>query len=37
MALNLGLTMNSEFRIDAGLEYVLSESENDGNTGARKE
>ena len=36
IALNLGLTTDSEFRIDAGLEYVLSESESDGNTGARK-
>lgn len=37
IALNLGLTTDSEFRIDAGLEYVLSEAESDGNTGARKE
>lgn len=36
IALNLGLTTDSEFRIDAGLEHVLSESEGDGNTGARK-
>lgn len=34
IALNLGLTTNSEFRIDAGLEYVLSQAESDGNTGA---
>lgn len=37
IALNLGLTTDSEFRIDTGLEYVLSEAENDGNTGARKD
>ncbi len=36
IALNLGLTSDSEFRIDAGLEYVLSESEKDGNTGIKK-
>lgn len=36
IALNLGLTADSEFRIDAGLEYILSESESDGNTGAGK-
>ena len=37
IALNLGLTVDSEFRIDAALEYVLSEAEADGNTGARQE
>ena len=37
IALNLGLTVDSDFRIDAGLEYALSESENSGNTGERRE
>ena len=37
IALNLGLTTDSEFRIDAGLEYVLSQAEGDGNTGVRHE
>ena len=36
IALNLGLTTDSEFRIDAGLEYVLSQAEGEGNTGIAK-
>lgn len=37
IALNLGLTNDSEFRIDAGLEYLLQENENNGNTYLEKE
>ena len=36
IALNLGLTIDSTFRIDAGLEYVLSQAESEGNTGASR-
>ena len=36
IALNLGLTVDSTFRIDAGLEYVLSQAESEGNTGATR-
>ena len=36
IALNLGLTVDSTFRIDAGLEYILSQAESDGNTGATR-
>ena len=36
IALNLGLTVDSSFRIDAGLEYVLSQAESEGNTGASR-
>lgn len=36
IALNLGLTVDSTFRIDAGLEYVLSQAESEGNTGASR-
>ncbi|HCI56965.1 MAG TPA: ATP-dependent RecD-like DNA helicase, partial [Opitutae bacterium] len=33
IALNLGLTVDSPFRIDAGIDYIISQAEGEGNTG----
>lgn len=33
IALNLGLTVDSPFRIDAGIDYMISQAEGEGNTG----
>ena len=34
IALNLGIANDADFRIDAGINYLLMEAESDGNTGA---
>ncbi|MDR2769137.1 MAG: ATP-dependent RecD-like DNA helicase [Puniceicoccales bacterium] len=37
IALNFGLANDAAFRLDAGIDYIFSEAEGDGNTGCRKE